>query len=136
MQNVNEELLKIRDILSSTLQRVNDVLETVAKLADDPVAENISDVRTVDPEDQEVLPVDSEEKPVKARARKRKKKKNGKLTDSQRVIRMIKRAPNGLDVNTIKRRTKFNDKKISNIVHRAYKSGKINRVGRGLYTRP
>jgi|GEM_PF-2780369 len=135
MQNVNEEMLEIRDMLSSVLQRVNNLLETSVELSDEPAAKDNPVALTVDPGDQD-MPADDKAEDKLSVAKTSKKGRSGKLTDSQRVIRMIKRAPDGLDVNTIKRRTKFDDKKISNIVHRAYKSGKINRIGRGIYTRP
>jgi predicted transcriptional regulator of viral defense system len=31
------------------------------------------------------------------------------------------------------KKTGFNDKKISNIIHRAYKQGRLKRVGKGVY---
>ena len=58
-----------------------------------------------------------------------------KLSDSDKVVAIIKRHKNGIDVTTLKKKTGFNDKKISNIVHRASKKGKIKRSGRGIYTK-
>ncbi len=62
------------------------------------------------------------------------KKKKAPQTDSDKVFQVIKRYKKGADVPKIKARTGFNDKKISNIIHRAFKRGLIKRVGRGLYT--
>ncbi len=62
------------------------------------------------------------------------KKKKAPQTDSDKVFQVIKRYKRGADVPKIKARTGFNDKKISNIIHRAFKRGLIKRVGRGLYT--
>jgi len=62
------------------------------------------------------------------------KKKKTPQTDSDKVFQVIKRYKKGADVPKIKARTGFNDKKISNIIHRAFKRGMIKRAGRGIYT--
>jgi len=46
---------------------------------------------------------------------------------------LIKRAKKGADVPTLIKKTGFEDKKIRNIVFRAFKQGKIKKVGRGIY---
>ena len=61
------------------------------------------------------------------------KKKAAKLTDTEKTIKIINRSKKGVNVETLMKKTGFNNKKISNIVHRAYKSGKIKRVGIGIY---
>jgi len=61
------------------------------------------------------------------------KKKAAKLTDTEKTIKIINRSKKGVDVATLMKKTGFNNKKISNIVHRAYKTGKIKRVGTGIY---
>jgi hypothetical protein len=60
-------------------------------------------------------------------------KSKKKLTDADKVVSMIKRYKNGVDVVTLREKTGFNEKKISNIVFRASQKGRIKRVGRGLY---
>lgn len=69
----------------------------------------------------------------KATAVKPVPKKNAALTDSDRVMKAMKRYKRGVNVARLKDKTGFNDKKISNIVHRAFKKGEIKRVGRGMY---
>jgi len=74
-------------------------------------------------------------KAVKARIPKKapvKKKVKG-LTETDKVLNIIKRSKKGVAVTTLKKKTGFNDKKISNMVHRAFKTGKIKRVGKGIY---
>ena len=61
------------------------------------------------------------------------KKKAKGLTDTDKVINIIKRSKKGSAVATLKRKTGFNDKKISNIVFRAFKAGKIKRADKGVY---
>ena len=63
------------------------------------------------------------------------KKKAAKLNDSDKVVNIIQRYKRGIDVASIKKKTGFNDKKISNIVHRASQKGKIKRAGRGIYVK-
>ena len=54
-------------------------------------------------------------------------------SSTDQALKVIKRHKKGIDVATLKKKTGFDDKKISNIVHRAFKKGIITRVGRGLY---
>ena len=61
------------------------------------------------------------------------KKKAAKLTDTEKTIKIINRSKKGVNVETLMKKTGFDNKKITNIVHRAYKAGKIKRVGIGIY---
>ena len=60
-------------------------------------------------------------------------KKTGEATATDAVIKIIKRAKNGVDVPTLKKKTGFDDKKVRNIVFRAAKEGRIKKSGRGVY---
>jgi len=79
-------------------------------------------------------------KPVKAKTIKRlpvkkapAKKRPAKLTATAKVLRIINRSKKGVDVATLMKKTGFDNKKISNILHRAFKAGKIKRMDRGKY---
>ena len=80
-------------------------------------------------------------KPIKAKTIKRlpakkapAKKKTAGVTATEQVLRIInKRTKKGVDAATIMAKTGFNRKKVWAIVLRAYKAGKIKRVGKGLY---
>ena len=61
------------------------------------------------------------------------KKRPAKLTATDQVLRIIMGRKRGIDVATLMNRTGFNEKKIWNILHRAFKAGKIKRVARGKY---
>ena len=50
------------------------------------------------------------------------------------VLAKIGRSKKGVDVEALKAKTGFDEKKLRNIVFRLYKLGKIKRVGRGKYT--
>lgn len=55
------------------------------------------------------------------------------LTTTNAVLRIVRRYKKGVGISTLKAKTGFDDKKLSNAVHRAVKQGKIRRVGRGVY---
>jgi len=57
----------------------------------------------------------------------------GKKSGIQTVLDMIKKSKTGIDVGTLIKKTGFEDKKIRNIIFKAWKEGKIERVGRGVY---
>jgi putative endonuclease len=62
------------------------------------------------------------------------KKKTAQPTAADQVLALISQGTNkGTDTATIMAKTGFNNKKVSNIIHRIYKQGKIKRVGKGLY---
>ena len=63
------------------------------------------------------------------------KKRTAKLTATEKVLRIIRGRKRGVNAATLIKRTGFDSKKITNIVHRAFKQGKIKRAGRGIYVR-
>jgi hypothetical protein len=74
-----------------------------------------------------------------ARARVAKKKpaakvKTRSLTPTDQVLTIMKRFKKGITVEALRDKSGFNEKQISNIVHRACKKGKMKRVSRGLYS--
>ena len=68
--------------------------------------------------------------PVKKSAAKRKR---AKLTDTARILDIIKRSKRGLDVATLRQKTGFDEKKIRNVIYKAFREGIIKRAGRGIY---
>jgi cell division septum initiation protein DivIVA len=60
-------------------------------------------------------------------------KMTGLATATDEILKIIKRAKNGVDVPTLKKKTGFDDKKVRNIVFRAAKEGRIKKSGRGVY---
>lgn len=62
-------------------------------------------------------------------------KQNAKLSDTAQLINMIKRSKQGVNVAFLKQQTGFNDKKIRNVIFRAFKQGIIKRAGHGIYIR-
>ena len=56
-----------------------------------------------------------------------------KITATEQVVKIINKARDGIDVATLKIKTGFEDKKLRNILSKAFKDGKIMRAGRGTY---
>ena len=61
------------------------------------------------------------------------KKGPAKLTATDQVLKIIKRSKKGVNTRTLMEKTGFNQKKVTNILQRTYKAGKIKRVGKGVY---
>ena len=57
----------------------------------------------------------------------------GKKSGTQTVLGMIKKSKAGIAAETLIKKTGYEDKKIRNILFRAWKDGKIERVRRGVY---
>ena len=55
-------------------------------------------------------------------------------TPTDQVLTIMKRFRKGITVDALRSKSGFNEKQISNIVHRACKKGKMKRVSRGLYS--
>ena len=61
------------------------------------------------------------------------KKKTAQPKATDQVLRIINRSKKGVDTATLMKKTGFDKKKITNILHRTYKQGKIKRVEKGIY---
>ena len=60
-------------------------------------------------------------------------KKAVRVTDTDKVLNIIKRSKKGVDTATLVKKTGFDQKKVRNILQRTYKQGKIKRLGKGVY---
>ena len=68
--------------------------------------------------------------PLKKSAAKR---KIAALTDTAQILDIIKRSKKGLNVATLQQKTGFDEKKIRNVLYKAFREGIIKRAGRGIY---
>ena len=77
----------------------------------------------------------SKAKPVMAKTTKKApaKKKTGQPTATDQLLAIIKRSKKGVNIKTLMEKTSFNQKKVTNILQRTFKQGKIKRVGKGIY---
>ena len=70
----------------------------------------------------------------KAPAKKAPAKKGpAKPTATDQVLKIIKGSKKGVNTATLMTKTGFNQKKVTNILQRTYKQGKIKRVEKGIY---
>ena len=82
-------------------------------------------------------------KPAKAKAVKAKPankaskalatKKAGTVTATDQVLKIINGSKKGVNTATLMKKTGFNQKKVTNILQRTFKAGKIKRAAKGIY---
>ena len=60
-------------------------------------------------------------------------KKATKITATDQVLKIINGSKKGVDTATLMKKTGFNQKKITNILQRTFKAGKIKRADKGIY---
>ena len=80
----------------------------------------------------------SKAKAVKAKSVKKApkapaKKQTVTVTATDQVLKIIKRSKKGVDTATLMKKTGFNQKKVTNILQRTFKAGKIKRAAKGIY---
>jgi hypothetical protein len=61
------------------------------------------------------------------------KKKAGTVTATDQVLKIINRSKKGVDTATLMIKTGFDRKKVTNILQRTFKQGKIQRLDKGIY---
>lgn len=78
-------------------------------------------------------PAAAKTQPRKAAVKSPVKKKSAVLSDTTRVLKIIKRSKKGINAATLVQKTDLDEKKIRNIIYKAHKDGLIKRAGRGIY---
>ena len=72
---------------------------------------------------------------AKAKAKPKVTKKPVKVSAASTVLAVIKMSRKGVDVATLRKKTGFESRKISGIVQRFKKEGKIKNSGKGIYVK-
>jgi hypothetical protein len=72
-------------------------------------------------------------KPTKKAPKAPAKKKAVKATATDQVLNIINRLKRGADTAYLMKMTGFNQKKVTNILQRSFKAGKIKRADKGIY---
>ena len=72
-------------------------------------------------------------KPAKTAPKVPAEKKAVKVTATDQVLKIINRSKKGVDAATLMKKTGFNQKKVTNILQRTFKAGKIQRADKGIY---
>jgi len=80
-------------------------------------------------------PVKKSKGKVKAKIKPKIAKKPVKVSAAATVLAVIKRSRKGVDVATLRNKTGFESRKISGIVQRFKKEGKIKNRGKGIYVK-
>jgi len=148
--------VKIDDLIQQTLKDQSyKLLDKAAKMGPGKIAESdLSGMFGIDMEESMDLDLPKAVKNVsaagkksrkaakqsKAKTSKRKpaiktpaKRKIAKLTDRAQILDIIKRSKRGLNVATLRQKTGFDEKKIRNVIYKAFRQGIIKRAGRGIY---
>ncbi len=115
--------------LLKDMQIVNKGLKTLLKKVDKMIeaAGKFEKPKTV--KAKPVKKIATKAKPVK----KTVAKKAVQLTATDTILNIIKRYKKGVGFPVLKTKSGFNDKKVRNIVQKAFKEGKIKRVDKGIY---
>ena len=136
---LTKEENKMTKKLKKDLQAVNREIKALAKKVDKMI---VAIGKLEKPKAVKVNPVKktvAKTKPVKKAPVKKvvvkmpAAKKPVKLTATDTVLNIIKRYKKGVGFPILKTKSGFNDKKVRNIVQKAFKEGKIKRVGKGIY---
>ena len=72
-------------------------------------------------------------KPAKKAPKAPAKKKAVKVTATDQVLNIINGLKKGADTAYLMKMTGFNQKKVTNILQRSFKAGKIKRADKGIY---
>jgi hypothetical protein len=70
---------------------------------------------------------------AKKKTAKKAPAKKKAVTATDQVFKIVKKSKKGVAVPALMNKTGFDEKKVRNIISRAFKQRKIKRVGRGLY---
>ncbi len=84
---------------------------------------------------EKAKPVKKSKAKVKAKVKPKIAKKPGKVSAAATVLAVIKRSRKGVDVATLRNKTGFESRKISGIVQRFKREGKIKNSGKGIYVK-
>jgi len=79
-------------------------------------------------------PKKAAKKKVAKTAKKKAAPKARSATPTDQVLTIMKRFKKGISVESLRGKSGFTEKQISNIVHRACQKGKMKRIGRGVYS--
>ena len=117
-----KDLLGLNKDIKALIKRIDKILKDLVKIEKSNVARKPT------------------AKPAKAKTSRKvpskrapAKKGSAKPAATDKVLKIIKGSKRGVNAATLMKQTGFNQKKISNIIHRSYKQGKIKRVGKGIY---
>jgi hypothetical protein len=134
---IQKELTAVQKKLTAIKLKVDNLLEAV----------ETSETKVAKPSKAETVKVKPAKKAPKAKAAKKApkakaaqkapkasaKEKTVKVTATDQVLNIVNGSEKGVDAATLVKETGFNQKKVTNIIQRTLKLGKIQRADRGIY---
>ena len=121
MNNLKKNLQSVNKDLKALAKKVDGIIIAIDKL-EKPKATKKSKVKSVKAKTVKKTPV-----------KKAAVKKAAPATAVDTVLAIIKRSKKGVGTVTLMKKTGYNQKKISNLVFKLKKQGKIKSVGKGVY---
>jgi hypothetical protein len=129
MAKLKQDLQAVTRELKALIKKTERLMKAVDKLEKAPAAKKPkAKTRTKAKPARKVVA-----KKATARKKTPAKKKAVKQTATDQVLKIIKRSNKGVDVPALMKKTGFDEKKVRNIVARAFSQKKIKRTGRGTY---
>ena len=116
MKQLKKDLQAVSKILKQMMLRTEKIAKKLEKL-------------------EKPKPVKKSKAKVKAKVKPKVTKKPVKVSAAATVLAVIKRSRKGVDVATLRKKTGFESRKISGIVQRFKKEGKIKNSGKGIYVK-
>ena len=136
MKKVKQDLRALNRDLKSLVRKTETLMKAVDRLekAQAVKAKKVKKVASK-PKTTKKIAGKASPKPTATRkaAVKKAPAKRKRLTDTDKVINIIKRTKKGVSPKALAKKTGFDAQKIANIVFRACKTGKIKRKDRGIY---
>ena len=133
MKEVQKLLKMVSDGLKTLAQGVEAIAEKVDETAKTKSAVKVKSKKQSAPV-KTAKPVSKKAKPLKKAVPKVDRKKAVKPTTAvDAVLNIISRSPKGVNTAAIKAKTGYDQKKISNLVYKLKKQGKIKSIEKGVY---
>ena len=135
MKEVQKLLKMVSDGLKTLAQGVEAIAEKVDETAKPKSAGKAESKKQSAPV-KSPKPASKKARSVKKAAPKVEREKAAKPTTAvDTVLNIINRSPKGVNTAAIKTKTGYDQKKISNIIYKLKKQGKINAIQKGVYVK-
>ena len=121
MNKLKQDLKAVNKELKALVKKTESLMKAVDRIEKDQVAK----AKKATPKAKAVKKVAAKNTPTK--------KRRSKLTATDKVLNIINRSKKGVSVQVLIKKTGFDHRKVTNILFRVSKMGKIKTVSRGVY---
>jgi len=125
MKNLKKNLKAVNKELKAMVKKTESLMKAVDGIEKAQAAKAKKALPKRTPKAKAVKKVTAQNAPAR--------KRSAKLTDTDKVLNIIKRSKKGVSTQSLIKKTGFDTKKIRNMIFRATKMGKIKSVSRGVY---